>query len=104
MKNTVAVTEVREVSPNIAAEEEAAVHHDKDNFVTEASYWNSLYSLVIVVATILNAAIVTSIPRENSIIYQDIGTKGFFVSYFALFSDFQFQTWFYSQSSPRNTI
>ena len=51
MKNKVAVTEVREVSPNIAAEEEAAVHHDKDNFVTEASYWNSLYILVIVVTS-----------------------------------------------------
>ena len=84
MNNSIAVIHVREVLPDVIAEEKALANHNKDNAMKDASYWNSLYSFVVLGASILNAAVLTTFPRENSILHQECWYQGLILIIFGI--------------------
>ena len=76
MENTVAIIQVRESPPIVQVDEQPNGKQDNHDIARDESRWNSMHSLVIIAACILNTSVIISIPRKNSILYPEYWYEG----------------------------
>ena len=76
MASLVATISAQECPPKIEEEEQCEDNSIDDGTKKVASYWNSLYSCVVLSACVLIAAVLTMIPRKNSILYPEYWYEG----------------------------
>ena len=76
MASLVATISAQECPPKIKEEEQTEDNSIEDGTKNVASYWNSLYSCVILSVCVLIAAVLTMIPRKNSILYPEYWYEG----------------------------
>ena len=79
MENTTAVIKLQagpKTTKNNEQSEENPV--EEDDTTKGASCWNALYSFVVLAACVMNASVLTLVPRKNSILYPEYWYEGLF--------------------------
>ena len=66
-KNVESPFNVQEILPPIIHQKQLSPEMDTKDDSRNASYWNGAYALLLLGAVILNTAVLTLIPRQNSI-------------------------------------